>query len=212
MTRYRYFCWAAIALATVVLGACDNSSQQGSAPAAPATSAQTSAPPAPQAAAPEAKQSAPAAGETSGTPAPTQVAEAPAASAATEPAAAGAGEAGTPPTYEVKCPEGATSATQCEVDKDTYIGWRTYQANCFVCHGADGMGTTIAPNLMDRFKDRVDYARFKYVVTNGFTGQVGAMPAWKDNPNVMPNIDNLYRYLKARTDGVLPPGRPKRMQ
>ena len=36
------------------------------------------------------------------------------------------------------------------------------------------------------------------------------MPAWESNPNVAPHIDPLYRYLKARADGVLPAGRPAR--
>jgi len=34
------------------------------------------------------------------------------------------------------------------------------------------------------------------------------MPALGDNPNVMCYIDDIYVYLKARADGVLPRGRP----
>ena len=114
------------------------------------------------------------------------------------------------PTYEVQCAPGATAAEQCQVDKDTYIGWRTFAAQCQVCHGGSALGSTFAPSLLDRFHQRVDHARFVEVVTHGFRGQVGAMPAWKGNPNVMPHIDQLYRYLKARADGVLPAGRPAR--
>ena len=114
------------------------------------------------------------------------------------------------PIYEVSCPAGATAAEQCQVDKDTYIGWRTFSSQCQVCHGGSALGSTFAPNLLDRFHQRVDHPRFVEVVTNGFRGQVGAMPAWKGNPNVMPHIDQLYRYLKARADGVLPAGRPER--
>lgn len=204
MTRHHLFYCAAVAVAASALAGCGKSSDHDSATAASTSAAQTSTP--------AATQAAPAPAGSSGAAQPMQVAETSSGAATPGQGSAASADAGKAPTYEVKCPEGATSATQCEVGKDTYIGWRTYQANCFVCHGADGRGTTIAPNLMDRFKDHVDYARFKYVITNGFTGQVGAMPAWKDNPNVMPNVDNLYRYLKARTDGVLPPGRPKRMQ
>jgi hypothetical protein len=34
------------------------------------------------------------------------------------------------------------------------------------------------------------------------------MPALGDNRNVMCYIDDIYVYLKARSDGVLPRGRP----
>lgn len=124
------------------------------------------------------------------------------------PTADAAGEA---PAYQVQCPDGATAAEQCQVDKETYIGWRTFAGQCQVCHGGSGLGSTFAPNLLDRFHQRVDYPRFVEVVTNGYTGQVGAMPAWKGNPNVEPHIDRLYSYLKARADGVLPAGRPARL-
>ena len=34
------------------------------------------------------------------------------------------------------------------------------------------------------------------------------MPALGDNPNVRCYLDDIYVYLKARADGVLPRGRP----
>lgn len=137
---------------------------------------------------------------------PTTEAAPPDASATTAAPAA----ADTAPTYDVSCPADAKTAEQCQVDKETYIGWRTFAGQCQVCHGGSALGSTFAPNLLDRFHQRVDYARFVDVVLNGYTGQVGAMPAWKGNPNVEPHIDRMYRYLKARADGVLPPGRPAR--
>ena len=36
------------------------------------------------------------------------------------------------------------------------------------------------------------------------------MPSWKDNPNVMPYVENLWSYLNARADGTLAPGRPEK--
>jgi hypothetical protein len=36
------------------------------------------------------------------------------------------------------------------------------------------------------------------------------MPALGDNANVMCYIDDIFIYLKARADGVLPRGRPAR--
>jgi len=130
--------------------------------------------------------------------------------AAHEPRDESAGDA---PEYVVECDEGAASAKACKVDKDTYVGWRTFATNCQVCHGGSGLGSTFAPNLMTRFNDEgVDYARFKYVITQGYTGQMGAMPAWEKNKAVMKNLDGLYQYLQARSDGKLPKGRPTRMK
>jgi hypothetical protein len=34
------------------------------------------------------------------------------------------------------------------------------------------------------------------------------MPAFGLNPNVMCYLDDIYTYLKARSDGVIPRGRP----
>ena len=115
-----------------------------------------------------------------------------------------------PPAYEVQCPAAASAAESCTVNKETYLGWRTFAANCQVCHGGSGLGSTFAPNLLERFNATVDYPRFLLVLENGYTGQVGAMPAWKSKRDVMGNADNLYRYLRARADGKLPAGRPNR--
>ena len=111
--------------------------------------------------------------------------------------------------YTVACEESA-GKTVCKVDKQTYIGWRTYHAVCHVCHAQDAVGSTFAPSLVERL-NVIDEARFMDVVANGYTGQVGVMPAWKDNPNVNKKYNELYGYLKARADGELPPGRPKKL-
>jgi hypothetical protein len=56
----------------------------------------------------------------------------------------------------------------------------------------------------------IDKERFMESVANGYTGQMGVMPGWKDNPNVNKRFEDLYAYLMARSDGVLLPGRPKK--
>lgn len=126
-----------------------------------------------------------------------------------EPAEEAAAEAASP-SYQVDCPDGAARAEDCTVDQFTYVGWRTYQSQCFQCHGGSGLGTTIAPNLMERFNKNVDHERFVKVMKEGFTGQMGAMPSFDGNPNVIPHLDNLYAYLRARADDALPAGRPGR--
>ena len=37
------------------------------------------------------------------------------------------------------------------------------------------------------------------------------MPSFGLDPNVMEYLDDLYGYIKARSDGVLGPGRPARL-
>ena len=108
--------------------------------------------------------------------------------------------------YTVKC-----SGTACKVDKKTYIGWRTYHANCHVCHAQDAVGSTFAPSLVDKLQE-IDKERFIISVAEGYEGQIGVMPGWKDNPNVNKKFEELYAYLKARSDGALQPGRPKRLK
>jgi len=109
--------------------------------------------------------------------------------------------------YQVKCPEGAP---KCLVDKTTYIGWRTYHAVCHVCHAQDAVGSTFAPSLIDRLEG-MSKERFMEVVLDGYTGQIGVMPGWKQDPNVLPKVENLWSFLKARSDGALPTGKPKRL-
>lgn len=113
------------------------------------------------------------------------------------------------PEYQVECD---ADGSNCRVSMDTYIGWTTYRSQCTQCHGQNARGTTIGPNLMDRLNQRVDYPRFVDVLTNGYRGQMGVMPAWKDNKAVMDKLPNIYMYLKARADGVLDAGRPERME
>jgi hypothetical protein len=114
--------------------------------------------------------------------------------------------------YRIKC-EGIdpdSGEKLCLVDKATYIGWRTFHSTCFVCHGPNALGSTFAPSLVERLKE-IDKAEFMNSVQNGYQGQIGVMPAWKDNPNINKHFEDLYNYLKARSDGALPAVRPQRL-
>ncbi|HWM28531.1 MAG TPA: cytochrome c [Woeseiaceae bacterium] len=109
--------------------------------------------------------------------------------------------------YDVDCNQVDESGNKiCVTDKGTYVGWRTFHATCHACHGQNAVGSSFAPSLLTH----IDKARFVDVVTNGFSGQIGVMPAWGENPNVKDFIDELYAYQQARADGVLKPGRPER--
>lgn len=109
--------------------------------------------------------------------------------------------------YEVDCSQVDEDGDRvCVTDKGTYVGWRTFHATCHACHGQNAVGSSFAPSL----KKDIPKERFVDVVMNGYTGQIGVMPAWGENPNVKDFVDELYAYQQAVADGVLLPGRPKR--
>lgn len=114
--------------------------------------------------------------------------------------------------YTVQCGPDADEggATVCRVDRKTYVGWRTFHAICHTCHAQDAAGSTFAPDLLERLR-HIDKAEFLKAMNEGFTGQMGVMPPWKQDPNVNKYFEELWSYLQARKDGVLLPGRPKRL-
>jgi hypothetical protein len=114
-----------------------------------------------------------------------------------------------PYANHVECStDGETGRKSCQIDLFLTRGFRAF-SQCQVCHGLDGNGSSFAPSLTAKLKE-IDKARFVDVVTNGYKGQIGVMPGWDKNPNVMKYMDNLYLYLLARADGVLPAGKLQR--
>jgi hypothetical protein len=109
--------------------------------------------------------------------------------------------------YDVDCSQVDEDGDRiCLTDKATYVGWRTFHATCHACHGQNAVGSSFAPSL----RKPIEKERFVDVVKNGYTGQIGVMPGWGENPNVKNFVDELYAYQQAVADGVLLPGRPKR--
>ena len=97
------------------------------------------------------------------------------------------------------------------VDWFTYSGFRRYHSDCHVCHGPDGLGSSFAPSLVDSLKT-MSYDDFADVVINGRenvgTSDQNKMPPFGLNPNVSCYLDDIYVYLKARSDGAIDRGRP----
>jgi methanol metabolism-related c-type cytochrome len=100
------------------------------------------------------------------------------------------------------------------VDWYTSIGYLRYGANCAQCHGPDGLGSSYAPSLVDSLKS-IDYSTFTTVVIEG-KKDVNAsadfvMPSLGTNKNVMCNLDAIFIYLRARSDGALQRERPQKV-
>jgi cytochrome c2 len=123
------------------------------------------------------------------------------------------------------------------VDQSTYLGWRVFHSTCHGCHGVDATGTSVGPNLVERVK-KLSARDFGIKVLSRYRITISAqaaasddqtelreeflqqvlrrqrgellMPAWESDPNVNPHILDIYAYLRARADGALAPGRPKR--
>lgn len=93
------------------------------------------------------------------------------------------------------------------VDFATFNGFRRYHAECHVCHGPDGEGSTYAPALKNSVL-RMDYYEFQEVVASGKQGTNSVMPAFGTNKNVWCYIDDIYVYLLAHGTGEIPRGRP----
>jgi mono/diheme cytochrome c family protein len=102
-----------------------------------------------------------------------------------------------------------------KVDFETYNGFRRYGGACARCHGQSANGSSFAPDLTESVK-RLDFPEFVNVVVNGRkpegASQNSVMPAFGTNPNVIKHIDDIWGYLKARSDGAIGPGRPQRIR
>jgi methanol metabolism-related c-type cytochrome len=100
------------------------------------------------------------------------------------------------------------------VDQHTFNGYRRYGESCLRCHGPDGAGSSYAPDLTDSLK-KMTYDQFANTVINGRkdvnTAAQNVMPAFGTTEDVVSYLDDIYGYLKARSDGALGRGRPKRV-
>ncbi|TWI33409.1 c-type cytochrome, methanol metabolism-related [Paracoccus sulfuroxidans] len=92
-------------------------------------------------------------------------------------------------------------------DYATFSGFRRYSAECHVCHGPDGEGSTYAPALKKSVL-RLDYYDFLEIAASGKQEGNLVMPAFGTNKNAWCYIDDIYVYLLARGTEELPRGRP----
>ena len=100
------------------------------------------------------------------------------------------------------------------VDQHTFNGYRRYGESCLRCHGPDGAGSSYAPSLTESLK-KMSYEDVVNTIVNGrqnvTKSQNNVMPAFGTTEDVVLYMDDIYGYLKARSDDKLPRGRPKRI-
>ncbi len=85
-----------------------------------------------------------------------------------------------------------------KVDSHTMDGFRAWRAAaCDRCHGASQQGL-VGPSLLESFKT-LSKADFIKTVTEGRLEK--GMPSFSGSPTVMEHKDELYAYLKGRSNG-----------
>lgn len=94
---------------------------------------------------------------------------------------------------------------QGKLDQGAFEGWQVYQdAKCGLCHGESGESP--GPfNLVERLKQIS-----KKTFVESVLGGKGLMSPYLENQKVAGNIDKIYAYLKARSDGAVGAGKPNR--
>ena len=88
------------------------------------------------------------------------------------------------------------------VYKRVYDGWKWWHVYCARCHGEHALGSPLAPNLR---KPLLPYEEFLRVARDGAPEK--GMPAWNQLLDDE-QITDIYIYVRARSEKVLPPGRP----
>jgi len=96
-----------------------------------------------------------------------------------------------------------------QVDPKTLMGWKTWRAMaCERCHGASQEGL-VGPALVNSLKV-LTKDQFHTTITNGRVEK--GMPNFGGVKMVTDNWENLYAYLKGRSDGNIAPGHLYPMQ
>ena len=87
-----------------------------------------------------------------------------------------------------------------KVDPETMKGFRTWRAAaCDRCHGANQEGL-VGPSLVNSLKT---LTKEEFVVTVRDGRLQKGMQSFSTSPQVMDNMNQLYAYLKGRSDGAI---------
>jgi predicted flap endonuclease-1-like 5' DNA nuclease len=125
---------------------------------------------------------------------------APQAAAVPAPTPAPAEAAKSAPSTNVVKTDLYTVVDGIKVDAKTLDGFKIWRAAaCDRCHGANQEGM-VGPSLLESIK-KLTKAEFVTVIKEGRLEK--GMPPWNTNDQVMKGMDNLYAYLKGRSDGAI---------
>ena len=114
-----------------------------------------------------------------------------------------------PPAATPPAPGTATSGDKLLVTEDEYQGWKYYAVYCERCHAPDAVGTADAPDLRYSVspEGEVTADSFAVIVRNGSENK--EMKGFEDLLDDQ-RIEQIYAYIKARSEGRLAAGRPHR--
>jgi hypothetical protein len=190
--------------APAALGTTDTAASGGDAAAGAEQPSATAKPPkpapspAPKPAAPKPAPSAQAQDTSAGTQTPTQPQQ----------AAQDTSQA-TPQTADAPLRDAYHQAPRDTVDQATYDGWKQFNLNCARCHGEDVLGTTIAPHLIMSLKPDGPINTQELFVQTVCAGRPAkGMPSWCALGMDPAKINQIYSYVKGRSEGKIAPGRP----
>jgi hypothetical protein len=95
------------------------------------------------------------------------------------------------------------------VSQEVYNGWKQFNLNCARCHGEDVQGTTIAPHLIVSLRpDGPINTKELFVQTVCAGRPAKGMPSWCALGMDMEKINQIYAYVKGRSDSKIHSGRP----
>ena len=96
-----------------------------------------------------------------------------------------------------------------KVDPETMKGFRTWRAAaCDRCHGANQEGL-VGPSLVASLKT---LTKEEFVVTVRDGRLQKGMQSFGTSPQVMENMNQLYAYLKGRSDGAITRAKVEQIQ
>jgi mono/diheme cytochrome c family protein len=101
-------------------------------------------------------------------------------------------------------PKATAASAPSEVYKNVYNGWKWWHVYCYRCHGTNAIATSVAPSLIDPNR-RMTLPMFVSTARNGRPNL--GMQSWRKLLDDK-QLAQIYLYVQARTDKVLPPGRP----
>lgn len=114
-----------------------------------------------------------------------------------------------PPVATAPPPSPATSGDKLLVTEAEYQGWKYYAVYCERCHAPDAVGTADAPDLRYSVspEGEVTADSFAVIVRNGSENK--EMKGFEDLLDQQ-RIEQIYAYIKARSEERLAAGRPHR--